>query len=643
MLLWVIIHLFLQPQAYWPFGPGARAQTKPAPSSGTMIFGICAVLACLVGASIGVRHFLEMNKNGAEAVLTADKRLEPDAQNWYKPMKNGTETLYGATSEPGVAIVSQLGLLDSFLEYYAKGMTNIGFTTAKHNPYENIGGVLNFVQAFYFTVLDWVYDKFVDFMPSLSVTSTAVSWIPARFPLLFSATRVQTTVTTTVHEETHPYVAEYKFLFEAATISAIAIVTTWFIVVLDKINADKGQLNPLRKLADGFLSVSTAALSLVGAVLLTGVYTFDAISWFSAGYHVLFNYPIVFRVLGLLMTTVSLFYFAWIVNLAKSFWEMHTFGVTVACAMALNALLFNVVCEKDVNIAHKASIYSHCFITRGANYNDPPGNAQWNDNWNVLNWEPSFVLFLFFLRSFMHATAELGNALCDRIDGGPDSYFKHGVADIHQVKTAVYNSFDVVLRIIPLGIIWHGVKKLSDERVQEAVGTANAAFTACEKLALDAWPLHKLYNGGNTAFDASIHATHCIALKSWWSPAVRMVKLIDDYWFNSFKMNFLALVATLALWVWRAIEFVVDTVSLARDLLVTNVELTFLVLVLYASTRVAFGADGEGRYNPIGDIKKYLNNAVTTVQENIPVLSAKKEKPAASPKAAPRAGSAKRK
>jgi hypothetical protein len=90
-------------------------------------------------------------------------------------------------------------------------------------------------------------------------------------------------------------------------------------------------------------------------------------------------------------------------------------------------------------------------------------------------------------------------------------------------------------------------------------------------------------------------------------------------------------------------DFLGATVVLARDLLLNNPTRSLTILFLWATTQIAFGSDGEDRYNPIGDIKKYLSNAVTTVQENIPVLSAKKEKPAASPKAAPRAGSAKRK
>lgn len=75
------------------------------------------------------------------------------------------------------------------------------------------------------------------------------------------------------------------------------------------------------------------------------------------------------------------------------------------------------------------------------------------------------------------------------------------------------------------------------------------------------------------------------------------------------------------------------TVTTLRELVLTNPELTMFVAILYVSTKVAFGSDNEDRYNPLGDMTKYFNSAVATVQDVVPVLSAKKDKAAASPKA----------
>jgi len=293
----------------------------------------------------------------------------------------------------------------------------------------------------------------------------------------------------------------------------------------------------------------------------------------------MFNYPWVFRVAGVAMAAGALGYVYWIGTFSKSLWEMHTFGLTIACAMALNSLLFYVVCEpSDVN----GSVTGDCWKVR---------DAGWQDNFNPLNWEPSFVLFLVFLRSFMHATAALGSSLSDRIDGGPETYFKHGVANLYQVKAAMFDSFDVLVRLVPLAMLFSGVK----------LGTAAA------------------------------------------SPAVKFVTLCDNFWKTNIVVAVLAIVTTVLAWIGAVFWFVLSAITTARELLLTDFELTLLVGILYVSTKIAFGSDNEDRYNPLGDITKYFNTAVATVSEAVPVLSAKKAAP--SPKAAPaaRAGSAKRK
>jgi len=254
-----------------------------------------------------------------------------------------------------------------------------------------------------------------------------------------------------------------------------------------------------------------------------------------------------------------------------------------SCAISLNSVLFYVVCESAD--AQLRDISGSCWKLRG--------DAGWSDNFNVLLWEPSFVLFLMFLKSFVHASAALGSSLSDRIDGGPDTYFKGGVANLYQVKAAMFDSFDVIVRALPIALLFSGV----------------AAKTA-EK-----------------------------------SPAVSMVNLIDDYYRSNIVATVLAILATVFSWVFAVFVFVISTVKTLRDLLLTDPELTMFVAILYVSTKIAFGSDNEDRYNPLGDITKYFNTAVATVQEAVPVLSAKKDKSAASPKAAaaPRAGSAKRK
>jgi len=510
----VLLHFFLVPQAFWPFGAGARAQTKPAPSTGTLIFGFIGLVASFVGASIGARHFV-----------------------------NGTTSSVVGVLEPLAWLVSK----------YESLLKAIGFPQEPaYDARAGLSETTEFIKSVNGLFLSGIHDKFVQQMPK-----------PAGFSGEWTADS-----------------AEFALAKHTALVAALAIFASWAVIVLDKISADKGVLNPVRKFVDGALSVLTAACSLAGAVVLTAIYTFDALFLFSAGHLVLFNYPVLFRIAGVAMAAGAVGYVYWIGTFSKSFWEMHTFGLTLACAMTFNVLAFYVVCDSQ-----GSSISGSCYNVRNA--------AGWGDNWNPLNWEPSWVLFLVYLRTFMHATAALGNSLCDRIDGGPDVYFKQGVANVYQVKTAMYDSFDVIFRLVPLALLYQGV----------AAGTSSD------------------------------------------SPAVKMVNLIDEYFRTNIVLGLLAIIGTVFAWVAAAVVFFLTTVTTLRELVLTNPELTMFVAIMYVSTKVAFGSDNEDRYNPLGDMTKYFNSAVATVQDVVPVLSAKKDKAAASPKAggAPRAGSAKRK
>ena len=53
-----------------------------------------------------------------------------------------------------------------------------------------------------------------------------------------------------------------------SSLPLLAIAATWTVMALDWITADKQVLNPVRKFADGALSVITAACSLAGAVVV---------------------------------------------------------------------------------------------------------------------------------------------------------------------------------------------------------------------------------------------------------------------------------------------------------------------------------------------------------------------------------------
>jgi len=453
-------------------------------------------------------------------------------------------------------VTGVLGVLFWLVQRFEAGLAAIGFPVAQpHSETAGLKDADEFVSKFYNLFLDGVYQHAKKSIPKPNGFEGDMT--DAKF--------------------------EYQFLVHAALLAALAVGATWTVMALDWITADKQVLNPVRKFADGALSVITAACSLAGAVVVTAIYTFDAFFLFSCGYLVMFNYPWVFRVAGVAMAAGALGYVYWIGTFSKSLWEMHTFGLTIACAISLNSVLFYVVCESAD--AQLRDISGSCWKLRG--------DAGWSDNFNVLLWEPSFVLFLMFLKSFVHASAALGSSLSDRIDGGPDTYFKGGVANLYQVKAAMFDSFDVIVRALPIALLFSGV----------------AAKTA-EK-----------------------------------SPAVSMVNLIDDYYRSNIVATVLAILATVFSWVFAVFVFVISTVKTLRDLLLTDPELTMFVAILYVSTKIAFGSDNEDRYNPLGDITKYFNTAVATVQEAVPVLSAKKDKSAASPKAAaaPRAGSAKRK
>jgi len=522
MFFLALLHLYLLPAAFWPFGSGARAQTKPAPSTATMIFGFLALVGTLVGASIGAKHFVDY------------QTAESDA-----------------SAHP---ITLVLGPLSYIVSQYEAALKAIGFPVETYVPTTGLAETDDFVTKFYALFLKGIHEKFVENVPKPAGVEGALT----------------------------DGQAEFQLLKHTALVAALAIVCSWTVMALDHISSDKGVLNPVRKFADGALSVLTAASSLLGSVLLTALYTFDAFFLFSAGHLVMFNYPWVFRLAGVVMAAAALGYVYWIGTFSKSLWEMHTFGLTIACAISLNSVLFYVVCESAD--AQLRDISGSCWKLRG--------DAGWSDNFNVLLWEPSFVLFLMFLKSFVHASAALGSSLSDRIDGGPDTYFKGGVANLYQVKAAMFDSFDVIVRALPIALLYSGVAA-TDEK----------------------------------------------------SPAVSMVNLIDDYYRSNIVATVLAILATVFSWVFAAFVFVISTVKTLRDLLLTDPELTMFVAILYVSTKIAFGSDNEDRYNPLGDITKYFNTAVATVQEAVPVLSAKKDKSAASPKAAaaPRAGSAKRK
>jgi len=542
MICFLVIHLLIAPLTYWPFGPGVRAQTKPAASSGTMIFGILAFIACIVGASIGTHYFLELNgKSRFYDFQVEQPRNAADAD----------------ANAVGKYVIDAMGPINATLSMFNTFMKN-NFNVVETDS-RNITPALLAVDAVYNSTLSSVFLRFNESMPSLNFVSTGSKWIPEKLFSLFRSSLNGNSPATTPSQTS----SVYLLITEVASIAMVAVLTSWIIITLHNITSDKGRLNQVRRAADNFMSVTTAALSLTGTVLLAAIYTFDAVFIFSAGYYA-FSYPLIFRIFGLVLVAVSLFYFAWLVDFFKALSEMHTLSLTFACTMALNVLVFHFF---DINAVSVEAL-------------------SWSDNFNPFKWEPSFVLFLFFMRYFVHATSALGSSLCDRIDGGPDSYFNRGVADIHQVQTAMYDSFDVIFRMLPVIIIWRA-RQPNSGAMRDIVET-----------------IDKYYGSyGN-------------------------IEKVGSYVFTFVKN------------VW---DFLGATVVLARDLLLNNPTRSLTILFLWATTQIAFGSDGEDRYNPIGDIKKYLSNAVTTVQENIPVLSAKKEKPAASPKAAPRAGSAKRK
>ena len=295
--------------------------------------------------------------------------------------------------------------------------------------------------------------------------------------------------------------AEFAIIGSIALLSGLTLVTSWLIMLFDSIESDKGMLNWVRKALDTGLSFLTAAGSLTGGLLLTAVYTFDVLALFSVGHMVLFNYPWIFKVAGLTVVGISFGYAYWVGLFVKSFAEMNTLGLSLASAMSFNSLLFFALCKGEPG----ATVHGNC-----------PTPAVWHDNFSIFNWEPSFIIFLAFLRFFTHATSALGLSLSDRIDGGSDFFFKKNVSAIYQVRAAVMDGLDVLLRMMPIWMLacttgigsefvratdslWNGeagVKPFLNLLIVTAFSLFHATLSVAHKfkeyattLLLDKWPM----------------------------------------------------------------------------------------------------------------------------------------------------------
>ena len=383
-------------------------------------------------------------------------------------------------------------------------------------------------------------------------------------------------------------VAEFQILGSIAMIAGLTLVTSWLIMLFDAIEADKGMLNWARKGLDHALSLCTAAGSLTGGLLLTAIYTFDALALFSAGHLVLFNYPYLFRIAGIILIAGAAGYAYCIGMFAKSFAEMHTLGLSLASAMFFNSLLFFVMCTAS---GETSSVLGNCHV-----------HGSWKDNWDVTKWEPSFVVFLVFLRYFTFATSTLGLSLSDRIDGGPDFFFKRNVSAIYQVRTSVMDGLDVLFRMAPLFVL------TASSTGAEFILNTDALWRG--EVKNDAGDVMKAYGMGVTKAYDVVYANLSTIFSS-------LLKLAEAF------------------------------ITYGKDLLLADYKMTLLVTLFAAATYCSFGSDSEGRHPIMPAFKEvlsvYVHHAKAHEGGEEKAASAKKAA-APSPKATgARSGSAKRK